>query len=391
MIWPDWFLGFKSPNLTVACLVPMCCSVLATRRRRQMTDVHMQGKVRRSEGPHEIWHTRSPLPSASGVAQRLGFLQRRFAARGIKIESVRALEKEEIRSTHYTHLHPALFREGGPVAPLWARSIGRDTALVGISRIDEVHAILVRAESDIVTISDLQRRKLSLPCHKTRYADHARAHTLFGYTSFLQYAGLTLSDVELIDVEHEEYEVREPAVADRDVRSPLANALLAGRVDAIYATGPRVPRLMDRYGLRPVGDRAVLGISDETIRLGTPRAVTVSGELVRKFPEIVCEYLLVLLETARWAERNPHDAQEVLCADLQLTTNELLAAYGSNVHRQLFVRLTSDSRMALKEQKAFLMQHGFLGGDFDFDSWVDPRPLKMAEEAIREGEQRIAV
>jgi ABC-type nitrate/sulfonate/bicarbonate transport system substrate-binding protein len=317
-------------------------------------------------------------------------LQNALAPLGIKVASLRTSSDSAVRLSHFTHLQPNLFREGGPVAPIWTRSLGRETSLIGITRIDETQALLARGDSKLTTLSDLKGRKLALPRHQTQYIDHARAHALFGSKTILGRADLTLDDVKLTDIAEDEYEVREPPFGD--LRPPLkvVAALLDGTVDAIYAAGPRVQKFITKHGFRPLSETGGSAISDEAICLGTPRAITVNRDMAQKYPEVAAEYLAVLLKTAEWAVREPMHAGAALCADLGLTMQELLAGYGSSVHRQLSVHLAPDSRMALEEQKAFLLCHGFLGSDFAFASWVDPIPLRLAEEMVQESAHVVA-
>src|SRR4051812_32254236 len=84
----------------------------------------------------KIWYTRSPLPTASGIAEKQHSLHLVFASLGVDVEAIRTSADRTVRYSHFTHHHPNLFREGGPVAPIWARSLGRETSLIGITRTD---------------------------------------------------------------------------------------------------------------------------------------------------------------------------------------------------------------------------------------------------------------
>lgn len=353
-----------------------------------MSTVH---KLRDSAKPSKIWYTRCPLPAASGIAQRQRWLHQSFAPFGIEVETIRTSTDRNVRDSHFTHLQPALFREGGPVPPIWARSLGRETALVGITRTDEARAILVRSDSDLVSVADVRGRKIALPRHQTQYADHARAHTLFGFTRSLNAAGLTTDDVHFIDIVEDEYEIREPPVAVGQTQFPVLDALLDGRVDGIHAASSRVGRFISKHGLRPLRTTADPTSPTVTIAPGTPRAVTVNKDLASEYPEIVGRYLAVMLQVAEWAERNQAAGLQVLGAELGLTEAELAAGHGPNVHSQLYVRLTPDYQQALQEQKRFLFKNGFIQQDFDFAAWVDPGPLEIAEQIIREKDLLVAV
>ncbi len=121
--------------------------------------------------PSEIWYTRCPVPTTSGIAQHFRWLHREFDRNGIALESIRASADRTVRNSHYDHTHPNMFREGGNVPPLWARANGRNTALVGITWVDEEQVILVRGDSGIRDISELRGRRLGLPKHDSQIVD----------------------------------------------------------------------------------------------------------------------------------------------------------------------------------------------------------------------------
>jgi ABC-type nitrate/sulfonate/bicarbonate transport system substrate-binding protein len=321
----------------------------------------------------EIWYTRCPLPSASGIAQRRRWLHDCFTAAGVTPRTVRTSPDCRLHDADFTHLQPALFREGDPVPALWTRSLGRDTALIGVTRIIEAQAVLVRADSGAKTTADLKGLRLGVPRRPTCPVDPARAHALFGFSAVLGQSGLTLGDTRLTDVDWTKARQRECRSVD---------ALLRSDVDAIYVTGPRIGQFIEKHRLVPLP----LGSGPAVAwRPGAPRPVTVNRVLAQEHPEIVARYLAVMLQAARWAEANPSGAAEVLGWELGLKSEELLSGFGPDLHRQLHVSLKPGPLAALAEQKRFLLAHGFLPRDFDFQSWIVAEPLVMAEGLIRLG------
>ena len=69
-----------------------------------------------------IWYTRCPVPTATGIAADLGWLADEFAPDGVEVRSLQDIPRQEASDFHFTHAHPGLFREGGNVPALWARS-----------------------------------------------------------------------------------------------------------------------------------------------------------------------------------------------------------------------------------------------------------------------------
>jgi len=344
-----------------------------------------------NSAPSIIWYTRCPLPAASGIAQRLRWLHDEFGSLGIGVETIRTSHDRAVRDSHFTHAQPALFREGGPVPPLWTRSLGAETALIGITRTDVAQAILVRSDSDITSIEGLRGRRLPLPRHATRYVDHARAGTLFSYGKALGRVGLTQADVRLVDVEEGEYEIKEPPVAVGQTEFPLLDALLDGTVDALSVSGTNIGKFIAKHGLRPLPDVDGSSAPAVTFRAGVPRAITVNRDLAVHHPQVAARYLAILQRTARWAERNPNDAAKVLGEELGVTGDQLLSGFGPNLHRQLYVKLTTDYVAALSEHKDFLLKNDFLRGDVDFNAWIVSAPLTIAESILQGSELPIAV
>lgn len=72
---------------------------------------------------------------------------------------------------------------------------------------------------------------------------------------------------------------------------------------------------MEKYGLRPLLDLNAQEDPLLRVNAGTPRPVTVSGELTREHPEPVARYLAMLQQTARWALNHPEDVITAIAAE----------------------------------------------------------------------------
>jgi ABC-type nitrate/sulfonate/bicarbonate transport system substrate-binding protein len=103
----------------------------------------------------EIWFTRCPVPTATGLAYKLGWLSEEFARDDIRIAAIQDAPRELARH-HYDHEIPTLIREGGSLLALAARAQGAPTRLIGLTWIDEAQAIIVRADSNIRAPADLK-------------------------------------------------------------------------------------------------------------------------------------------------------------------------------------------------------------------------------------------
>jgi ABC-type nitrate/sulfonate/bicarbonate transport system substrate-binding protein len=110
-----------------------------------------------------IWYTRCPVPTTSGLAQHFGWIRRAFQREGIQVQSLQDTSDPRLRRSHFTHSLLASFREGGNIPAIWAKAQGQDTAVVGISWVDEEQLVLVRPDSNIRSLADLKGCKLGIP------------------------------------------------------------------------------------------------------------------------------------------------------------------------------------------------------------------------------------
>lgn len=51
--------------------------------------------------------------------------------------------------------------------------------------------------------------------------------------------------------------------------------------------------------------------------------------------------------------------------------------FGPHLHKRFSVSLSPLNLSGLRARKAFLVREGFIA-DFDFDAWIDERPLEIA-------------
>lgn len=331
--------------------------------------------------PSEIWYARCPVPTTSGIAQHFRWLHKEFDRHGIALESIRASGDRTVRNSHYDHTHPNMFREGGNVPPLWARAQGRNTAVVGITWVDEEQVILVRGDSDIQGISELKGRRLGLPKHVSQIVDIGRAQDLRGLLTALQLAGIDRNEVTFVDLAGGDFDLREQG--DRAEPEHLgAAALLAGAVDAVYAKGAVSATLIAQHGFRPLLD--INANPDPLVRVnaGTPRPITVDRNLATEHPEVVARYLAVLLRTAEWARQNRDDVVRAVAAETGKSIEAVIRGFGPSLHLSLKPSLSDQYVRGLQLQKDFLLREGFLAGDFDYASWIVSEPLALAERLV---------
>lgn len=329
----------------------------------------------------QIWFTRCPVPTASGIAYTLGWLAEEFAADGLPVETLQ--EARQLGHHHYDHQLPGLFREGGNVPALAARAAGSPSRLIGLTWIEEWQTILVRPDAGIRSAHDLKGKRLALPAWgDNRPGSIARAMSLHGYKGALSLAGLSFDDVDLVDVAlHNQDDAPTPEQGLQRLWSGL-DYLARGEVDAVYVKGAAAADAARRLGL-------VVGIdldqiSDPRYRInnGTPRPITVHQSLLDNHFDLVVRFLAQTLRAADWASHNREALLRILQDETRAGAQGVDEAYRGDFHTTLAPDLSAQRLGYLDIQKTFLNLHGFLEADFNLADWVDPRPLHAAHQLL---------
>ena len=324
-----------------------------------------------------IWFTRCPVPTATGLAYKLGWLDEEFAPDGIQVRTLQ--DNRELLRHHYDHELTNLIREGGNLFSIPARGQGARTKLVGLTWIDEWQSILVRPGSGIGTPQDLIGKRLALPAFRLadlaenkRGRSIARGMSLAGYKGALASIGRTLDDVRLVEVASDEG--REDAGR---LWSGL-DALVSGQVDGVYVKGAAAAEAARRHG-------AIVGIDLDQlperrfrVNNGTPRPITAHKELIERHPELLIRFLYQTLRAADWAKENLDCVRRVLEGETRSGAAGVEEAYRDGFQLTLAPDLSEERLDLFRRQKDFQLIHGFLDRDFDFASWIDPRPLQEA-------------
>ncbi|MFE4668737.1 ABC transporter substrate-binding protein [Streptomyces sp. NPDC056716] len=324
--------------------------------------------------PETLWFTRCPVPTATGIAADRHWLAEEFAPDGITVRSLQAPSSElppGLRGTHYTHSLSALFREGGNVPALWARSRGEATRLIGLTWIEERQTILVAPGSGIRGAAALRGRRLAVPRHSIAI-DFWRAMALRGFEGALASAGYGLEDAELVDV---------PADGHTGQWAAELAALTRGEVDAVYVKGALAVEAARRAGAEAAVELDELPDRAHRVNNGTPRPITVHQRLLDDHPDLVARFLAVLLRAADWAAAAPDDVARILGAETGAGAEGVQGAYRPGTHRALHPDLSAERLALLAQQETALRAHGFLPEPVDVHAWADPEPLRRAHQA----------
>lgn len=337
-----------------------------------------------------LWYTRCPVPSPLGIAARQGWLAETFAEEGIAIESIIDSKDHTIRESHFDHHLAWSFRQGGNIPPLWARSNGRATRLVAITWTDEFQAIVTLPGRGIASIEQLAGRRFAVPRRVNDLIDFHRATALKGLVSGLSLAGLTTSDLTLVELPIEESVILAqgaPHLFGLRRRHPYfreVEALVRGEVDAIFVKGAEGLVVANLIGAQVVTEFGHHPNPRIRINNGTPRVLTVDDALSRQRPDLVVRLIGMVARAGRWAEAHPDEAVRFVAREMSTSEEAVLASNGPEVHKHLGIGLDASLVAAIDHFKDFLLQWGFLPVDFDIDAWVDPAPLRAlrAQDAL---------
>jgi 2'-hydroxybiphenyl-2-sulfinate desulfinase len=336
-----------------------------------------------------LWFTRCAgggqggVPIASGIAYKLGYLQEEFAKDGFALKTIQEDGGPELRRHHYDHELPSLIREGGNLYAIPAKAQGAKTKLIGLTWIDEAQSILVRPGSDIRSPEQLVGKRLALPVYRQsdiesnrRGQSISRLQSLAGYKGALASVNRTLDDVKLI-------EVGNPVEAEKGGSFWQSyEALKKGEVDALFTKGAPGQDAARKFGFEVGIDLDRLPSKRFRVNNGTPRPVTVHTDFLENHYDVLVRFLKQTLRAADWAKTNLKGVQEILQQETGSSAAAVAAAYRNDFNLTLAPDLSDERVELFRQQKTFLLQYGVLDRDFDYDAWIDRRPLEDARREL---------
>ena len=346
-----------------------------------------------------VWYTRCPAPSPFGIAIQQGALANELRSLSLTFRALQDSDDPAIRNSHYTHTQPWSFRQGGNIPALWARASGTETRLIGLSWTDEFQGIVALNSSNIASAADLKGRRLAVVSNeRADIVDFHRATILRGYTTLLDTAGLTLVDVELVELSRHTHGLSAPRA---DERAPLATrfalqrgqeftrevqALLRGEADAVFVKGASGLEAANLIGAKIVVDLSAQPDRRKHANNGTPRPLTVDARLLAERPDLVDRVVARTLDAAEWAYAHPNEARSYIAREVRSSEHWVQLAYGQELAKGLSFGLDDEALAGLNDFKQFLVEAQFLPGDFDFDNWVERGPFERVLNERRTSE-----
>lgn len=341
-----------------------------------------------------LWYTRCPAPTAASIAIREGWLEEEFAADGIAVRSIAEAPDAATRLAHYSHDHPALFRFGGYVPPLLARSRGVELKVIGLNWHDRTSGFFALPERGLHPGAGPRGLRIALPIRRRDKTDWWRATVLAGIDQLCATQGLTHDDLHIVPIEIDRAYFDDAAVGEGarsslwGTRSQFAvqraevAALYRDEVDLIYSDAALAAVLMATTGAAPVF--ALRGHEDDSeAGFGHPIVLTVSARLLAERPDLVDRWMARLLGAQDWASRHVSQVRRIFANDTGLPEALLDSAYSERLTAQVDISLSRRRISLLHGKFDHLLRHGFLDKPFDFEGFLDAGPLDRAARARR--------
>jgi sulfonate transport system substrate-binding protein len=255
-----------------------------------------------------------------------------------------------------------------PHEDVWTRSHGVRSKVVSLAWLEGRYPVYARG-GEVDGVAALKGLGLGVVRQKNTPFDLLWAQQLKIYTTTLGTAGLTLEDVEVVELWRDRPipgAPRKPGAQAFGADVAL-RALVRGEVDAIALRLPQeTAELLQLDVLYDTHDHP-----DPLARVhpSVLRGIVVSEAVIAERREELVRLLAALA--------HPGQALERVASDLHFAPEQLAASY-DNVAEGLQIDLNPTLVEALRVQKDFLLKHGLIDTDFDFDEWVDASLLQEA-------------
>lgn len=325
----------------------------------------------------EIHYTICPVGNASYIAANKGWLKEGLARHGVTPVLLQSLSSKWWK-THFDYKNDLLFREGGNIPPIWAKSNGAELVLIGWTVLRQKQYILTLADAPIDCIEQLRGRRLCIPTHPDSLIDFHKASAQHGFETALAARGVSLSAVDFVEVPdrgdyYHDDEERKRCFGWKEIA-----ALDTGEVDAIFIKNTLVHQVLatGRYKVLfalNADPRLLAPVNNEY-----PNILTVSRRVAEEAPEVVIEFIKQHLRAAEWAKTHRSETLELFGKQMFGTPGDVAESHKFDFHRHLATGFSQEGLFALEAQKRFLFDHGYLKRDFALEKWADDRFYKAA-------------
>jgi len=335
---------------------------------------------------NEIHYTICPVGNASYIAVHKNFIKNGLERLGVTPIRLQTLG-QELSKTHFTYQNDILFREGGNIPPLWAKSNDAEVALIGLAVMWHKQYILVRADSDIDSVEQLRKRKIGIPVNDGTIIDFHRASAEHGFKIALTARGVSEKEADFVELHYNTDYAAKPS--DKPKLGVVeVEALDNGNVDAIYVKNTITQQLLDTGKYKAIFEIHAHPNLLAPINNEQPNALTVSRKLAEERPEVVVEYVKQVILAAEWAKTNYAEVLNLFAEQTFGTPGQVASAFSPGFHKALTPNLSEESLLLLEGQKRFLFDRGYLKKDFPLEKWADDRFLKAAWAEINSKKEK---
>jgi 2'-hydroxybiphenyl-2-sulfinate desulfinase len=335
----------------------------------------------------EIRYTICPVGNSSYIAAQKGWLKEGLAPLGVTPVLLQSLPQEQWK-VHFDYQDDALFREGGNIPPLWARSNGAEVTLIGLALLKQKQFILARADSDINAIEQLRGRKIAIPAHPDALIDFHKASAEHGFLLALNARGVSWAEVEPVVLNSKgDFLTGRRFLSD----TPEADEVIAldsGKVDAIYVKLSRLRGLLNTGRYKVLFDISADPSLLSPINNEYPNTLTVSKRLADEHPEVVVAYVKQLLLASIWAKTHRAEAIGILAEQTLGSVGEFIGSNAGDFHENITPNLSDESLEALEGQKRFLYDRGYIKDNFAIEDWADSSFLKAAWRELKDDDKK---
>ncbi len=331
----------------------------------------------------EIYYTICPVGNASYIAANHGFLKRgleKFQVEPVRLQTL----PQEKWAAHFNYRNDRLFREGGNIPPLWAKSGGAEVILIGLNLLRQRLAIIARADSKIEYPYQLRYARIGIPVHPNALIDFHKATAEEAFELALAAQGISAEDASFVELTDEN-----DFLVNRDGKKDFTNleaveieALDRNEIDVAFVKLSKLQKLLETGKYKIVYELSADRSQFAPVNNEYPNTLTVSRYLAETRPEIVVEYVKQLLLAAEWAADNKAEAEKLLAVQTYGTVGQYQGSFDPDFHKHLQVNLSEESLITLESQARFLYDHGYLSQQVDVYSWADDYFLKTAVREI---------
>ncbi|WP_186438223.1 SfnB family sulfur acquisition oxidoreductase [Cohnella terricola] len=310
-----------------------------------------------------------------GLAYELGELPLDLRRRGIPaIRYASAYGSSGLRFSTSTAADYTLQFES-PARVLRRLSSGEDIRIVGLTLQYRRESILIRSESPFRTVADLKNTKLNItysgnPDEVIRIREAKK-----NLDAALMRTGISSDRLNWLELHHTE------GVDDLNAGRRELQALLLGKVDAVYASNALTEQTRQLLGVRELEDYISYNPAVAVL--------TASSGLIVEHPEWVERILAHLFLASNWASENHGEAHRFAAKQFGLPEEAVESVFSEHLYKQFGTAVTDDNWNRLVHLQKELQSLDLLKQNVSLDDALDQAIIQRAQSLLDGGQIEI--